>query len=211
MTVNRLKCYIPTIDFEMTDKDCSPDFPCEKIENEPRPVHVFILNSSFIDFDRTSRSGGAVYLINCGLTCKFTPFTNCISNNGGGGGIYVNYDLDYRNNVSLSDLVFTKCKAKFGAAVCLLTKSFRVPICFKDCNFIRNELIESDDPSHDGNAIYLDIIRGIVDGCDFDDNVGGKFILKIQTKKNDNEKLRSLVPMQIPNINSTNKENKENE
>lgn len=78
-------------------------FHCEKTMNpviEPNFV-VQVIVSEFKNLENDD--GGAIHLINCGFSCDKTVFTECKSNNSGGGAIYINNGNDLLNGVNLKE------------------------------------------------------------------------------------------------------------
>lgn len=179
---NNIKCFIPQTDFVFEEGDCSASKRCDKVIDEPRPVHVFVEISQFNNFNQTSENGGAIHLVNCCLTCTDTPFTNCAAKEGGGGAIYIKNELDYRNNITLSGLTFTECEAKYGGDIYIYSESSRVPVQIASCIFIRNRVIESSDIElTGGNAVFLNTRIGNIDDCIFTENTGSESACKVLT------------------------------
>lgn len=179
---NNIKCYVPLTDVIFEDGDCTAEKRCEKIVDEPRPVHVFVEISQFTDFNKSTENGGAIHLVDCCLTCTNTPFTNCASKEGGGGAIYIKNELDYRNNITLIGLTFTECSAKYGGAVYIYSESFRVDVRISNCVFTRNHLFENNDLDlTGGSAVFLNARKSNMNGCRFFENYGSDAACRILT------------------------------
>ena len=196
---NNVKCYVPYTEIVIEENECSSENRCDVTNNEPRPIHVYINISKFDGFNKTTEDGGAIHLIDCGITCTDTPFKNCESKNGGGGAIYVKNELDYINNISLVDLTFENCKAQYGGAVYIYSSSSRVPVKVLNCKFNNNEVIEtSGQEITGGSAVYLRVKNALVHGCKFTDNKGSDNVLKIVSRFDAKKISRGLSFKTIP-------------
>lgn len=110
---------------------------CEYIEEKDATIHIRIIRTNFEDFVNESH-GGAIYCINCGFDCKGANFTNCVSNNGGGGAIYIKNSLNLAFNITFQDNFFIQCRANYGGAVYIYCDSQVNEVSFNSCNFISN-------------------------------------------------------------------------
>lgn len=128
-------------------------------------------------------SGGAIKLTNYAFKGSDSTFTKCESINGGGGAIFIynNIKPEKENSiqVSLTNLVFTECKAKYGAAVFIYSE-FN-PVNINSCTFKKNQLTASsgDQGFAGGSALYLTIKTGQIIGCTFEANKGAGGAIKI--------------------------------
>lgn len=128
-------------------------------------------------------SGGAIKLINYAFKGSNSSFTKCESINGGGGAIFIynNIKPEEENSieVSLTNLVFTECKANYGAAVFIYSEYN--PVNINSCTFKKNQLTASS--GHQGfaggSALYLTIKTGQIIGCTFEANKGAGGAIKI--------------------------------
>ena len=119
-------------------------------------------------------SGGAVRMINTGLTAENSKFSNCASQQGGGAiFIYnkiVNEDTFY--TISLKNLEFKNCKAGFGSAVYIYSPLESCNVEIISCIFDSNQIISSSTSKLSGGALYLTAKTAVVLYCDFKNNKG---------------------------------------
>ena len=153
----------------MDQNNCSNGVRCE---------HIFIDVSKFDNLESES-DGGAIHLIDCCLT-----FTNCQSRHGGGGAIYIENNLKFKNNITLTGLSFNDCKAKFGGAIYVYCGALKVPVKVSSCTFSRNQLLPNSERDHfhkGGKAIFFIAKRGKISECKFHENSGEGEDMKIIT------------------------------
>lgn len=62
--------------------------------------------------------GGAIRLKKAGLICDNISFIGCQSNSDGDGGIYIRKDNEnFRNEIELSNVSLSNCRAMYGGAI----------------------------------------------------------------------------------------------
>ena len=150
-------------------------------------------------------SGGAIKLTNYAFKGSNSSFTKCESINGGGGAIFIynNIKPEEENSieVSLTNLVFTECKANYGAAVFIYSEYN--PVNINSCTFKKNQLTASS--GHQGfaggSALYLTIKTGQILDCSFEANKGAGGAVKISD--NFDIKPSTLRMLQKTKTNST--------
>lgn len=129
------------------------------------------------------KGGGALRVINGGFTGEGSTFDNCMSNNGGGGGIFIYNNIkDTKSTyeINLKNLVFKSCKANFGAAIYIYSSSDESPVTVESCSFTSNELIGNGDGKlSGGSAIYMVTRKGSIVDCSFRKNIGKGGAVKI--------------------------------
>ncbi|KAK8854376.1 hypothetical protein M9Y10_016938 [Tritrichomonas musculus] len=119
---------------------------------------------------------------NYGFTGENAVFSGCYSSNGGGGGICIYNTLkDSSYEIYLKKLTFKSCKAHFGGAVYIYSRSEKSYVKIEDCNFVSNELSgkSSGDGLSGGSAIYLTTSYGHISNCVFSENKGNGGAVKI--------------------------------
>ena len=118
---NDPKCQVLVDDNIFLLKKCYFSIYNEKL------VYVYVLASYFSKYEQ-QEDGSAIYLINCGIHCNSTYFTDCVSSSGG-GAIYINNSFEITNNATFIDDVFLRCKASYGGAVfiCATSNLFDMP------------------------------------------------------------------------------------
>ena len=196
-------CVLPD-DIVLDDSNCTKDNRCQNIVTEEEYHHVTVIRSEFTSFEH-AENGGAIYMVNCGLTCKGGVFTTCKALNGGGGGIFIYNDLDIYNFVNLTDLHFESCQASFGGAVYVYTKSEYHETSIMRCTFEKNEVISSSSSKlFGGSAVYLTTLNAEIIACSFTGNHGKGGALKINENFDEvppkNNKLAKILTTQNHNI-----------
>lgn len=130
------------------------------------------LGSSFADLTSSefnnleySGNGAAIHLINYGIIGSGTLFSRCISNDGGGGAIYINIDRQIDFSVSIAHMTFRQCKAVYGGVVFVYCSDENNITNIYYCTFISNEVNTQAQSSGDrnlygGSSLYLFIKCG---------------------------------------------------
>ncbi|KAK8883826.1 hypothetical protein M9Y10_042925 [Tritrichomonas musculus] len=133
-------------------------------------------------------SGGAVRIVNSGLTCIDLSFTGCKSQKGG-GGIYIYNNIKTEDesvaySISFTGLTFEKCEASYGAAVFIYSPSESSPVQITSCIFESNQLSSSSSSSSKffgGSALYIVSKNSEIVDCTFSRNKGRGGAVKIST------------------------------
>ena len=134
-------------------------------------------------------SGGAVRIVNSGLTCIDLSFTGCKSQKGG-GGIYIYNNIKTEDesvaySISFTGLTFEKCEASYGAAVFIYSPSESSPVQITSCIFESNQLSSSSSSSSSkffgGSALYIVSKNSEIVDCTFSRNKGRGGAVKIST------------------------------
>lgn len=168
----------PSEEIIKNEEDCEKR--CQHVENEDKPVNVFINIATFTnlkeDFD-----GGAIYIYNAGLRCNKSTFDHCGSGNKVGGAIYLKNELNYASNAfDLDHLVFKYCQAKCGGAAFISSSSNLNTVNIKDCQFINNKATGSlNEEFYGGCAVYLSACNALISNNLFETNVGNGGAIKI--------------------------------
>ena len=164
----------PQSDIIIKDKEtCTIEDHCQNINKDSIYAHVNIILSEFNNFTHDN-NGGAVHMINTGLTIIDAKFDQCESKSAGGGGIYIYNDIEIPNKIILQKLNFNECKAVFGGAIYIYSSNEVTPALIDGCNFIGNSLNEgATSDLKGGSSIYLTTagISEIVH-CKFRKNTG---------------------------------------
>ncbi|KAK8846429.1 hypothetical protein M9Y10_020450 [Tritrichomonas musculus] len=149
--------------------DCEQNKHCENVNEGDKPVHVTIDITRFDSF-KSDKSGGALHIVNCGISGNDISFSNCTSEKGGGGAIYVFNNKELENPITLKKMTFSSCKATFGGAVYIYSIDEKSLVTIESCNFIKNEILNTNDSGNNlkgGSAIYLTVKKGIVRDSSF--------------------------------------------
>ena len=163
---------------------CTSQKHCENQNtNEDVTLHVKISYSLFEDFHYT-KDGGAIRLINCGLSGENAQFKKCYSEEGGGGGIFIVNEKIDSLPITLSNIKFTSCSAEYGGAIYIYSISDFSPVLINSCQFTRNTATSTNERNqfYGGSAVYLTIKNCDVNNCLFSNNKG-----KNQIKVNRNK------------------------
>lgn len=169
--------------FQTEGNECKP-YQIEPIENryvqkdENAEQKHFIIEETTITGNKVTENGGAVLLVNQGLTCVSTTFKNCVSSNGGGGSIFIyNKDPVKTNKVSFKNVVIQSCEALFGGGAFIYSISEESVVMIESCQFISNSANnEGKNGFVGGSALYLVVKDGQVNDCLFSNNKGGSAI-----------------------------------
>lgn len=149
------------------------------VKNSEKPVILRIEACDFKELYQDSNNGGAIHLIDCGLSCKKSKFIKC-SSKSGGGAIYIKNDLDLVNTEEFEDILFTDCQATYGGAVYINTNSVNNIVSIKSCKFSSNQALISDSKTLlGGSAVFLAARKGIITDCTFVENKGEGGSLRI--------------------------------
>ena len=132
----------------------------------------------------SDESGGAIRLINYGITAENVTFTNCVSQKGGGGAIYIYNNIQKEDapsySIILTGLTFRECRANFGAAVYIFSPSETSPVQITSCIFDSNQLTSSSSSRlTGGSALYLTCKNADIVDCSFMRNKGRGGAVKI--------------------------------
>ena len=132
-------------------------------------------------------------ILNCGLLINQTTFTVCKSTAGGGGAIYINNDLELRNQIKIENSLFKECQSFFGGAVYIHSRSNNDEILIFNSSFIGNSLLNRPSSYHNknnlygGSALYLNSRNGQVESCQFSLNKGKGGAVKILNHFDDDD------------------------
>lgn len=114
-------------------------------------------------------------MINYGIICKNSNFTNCITEKAAGGGIYINITEKIRDPISFFDVTFTNCSAIYGGAVYIYSSVYN-EISFILCNFIENKANKKNEIAggnlYGGAALFLQVTDAEINKCIFYKNIG---------------------------------------
>lgn len=170
--------------------NCSSSHRCYADNKEDKKVFVQVLVTNFTDFINES-DGGAIYINNCGFECSKTSFTNCVSSSGGGGGIYIQNSLELKNSIALSNLVFTECKALYGAAIFVKVESVLNPVSITSCKFFSNSIIKENNANElsGGSAILISAKVCEIIHCFYQGNKGNGGIVRILNQLDSSSKV----------------------
>ena len=178
---------------------CTQENHCETIINNPIFSHVNVIRTEFNGFHHED-NGGAIHMINTGLTVLNGIFTECQSSSGGGGGIFIYNELDIPNRYDLKNLQFINCKAAFGGGIYIYSLSEKIPANIESCNFEGNEVFDNKANTNGlfgGSAICLTIkCKSSILNSKFKRNIGRGGSCKIDNNfdnkpKNNNNVFRS--------------------
>ena len=171
---------------------------CQNIIDDGSFSHVFIKRTEFNEYYHED-NGGAIHMINSGLTCNDASFETCYTTGGGGGGIYIYNEYELTNNITLKNLTFKICSAVFGGAIYIYSISENNPVLIENCKFLDNIVIGTQETSklYGGSAVYLTVSKCHIIGSRLKRNKGKGGSMKINTNfdekpKNNNEALRTL-------------------
>lgn len=147
----------------------------DRVNFNYQPTFIEVKVSKFTNVEYNF-DGGAIHTINSGIKCEGNIFEDCISKQGAGGAIYINYNIDFSNVVSLRELQFWRCKAVFGGVICIISSNqenkVTVASCtFDSCAITGNEEVDSS-LNVGGSAIYMQIYTGSFARCKFFNNIG---------------------------------------
>lgn len=149
---------------------------CQTVNQQETYEHVTIEVSSFTNF-KNDDNGGAVYLVNTGVTCIGTTYSECSSNNKGGGAIFFYNKVDVDNEAEFIGVTIESCSAVFGGGAYVYSKSERNEVLFHGCTFKGNKAHTSASEGNNGlfggGAIYLTASVGALTECTFLKNSGG--------------------------------------
>lgn len=148
--------------------DCVQNKHCENENKGDKPVQITIDITKFESF-KNEQSGGALRIVNCGLTGEKINFDECTSQKGGGGAIFIFNNKDINQPVLLKDITFTSCKAAYGGAIYIYSIS-ESAISIDSCKFINNNVYSkgsSESELFGGCSLYLTVKNGDVKGCTF--------------------------------------------
>lgn len=142
----------------------------EKEVDDFKSIKVSIYISEFKNVYHNDK-GGAIHIVNGGLSCEETKFTHCQSSNGAGGAIYLSNDYNYQNSFNLNELVFTDCKAQYGGCIYLYHVSSNIDAKITRCEFHDSQaLATKQNPfngKYGGGAIYITSPYCDMTGCKF--------------------------------------------
>ena len=126
-------------------------------------------------------SGGAIRMINIGLTADNVTFNTCSSQQGG-GAIFIYNNIISDNafyTIKLTNLVFKGCSATFGSAVYIYSPIESCTVEVKSCIFDSNKIIPPSTSKLTGGALYITAKSADVSDCSFKSNKGRGGALKI--------------------------------
>ena len=145
-----------------------------------------------------TESGGAVRLVNAGLTCIGVTFTNCKSQKAG-GGIYIYNNIKTEDekitySINLNGLEFKGCEASYGAAVFIYSPLETSPIRITSCIFDSNLLSSSSTSGkfYGGSALYIVSKNAEIIASKFINNKGRGGTVKISDDLDTLPELRML-------------------
>ncbi|KAK8840069.1 hypothetical protein M9Y10_031004 [Tritrichomonas musculus] len=184
--VNEIQCFIPPLELVFGDTNYTENQDRTRVEKVLDPEHDLLrsvtVNVAVSQFEGIKNDdGGAIHLKNCGITCDKTIFSQCESEKGGGGGIYIHNSVNIINSVNLNELSFDTCKADYGGAIYIYSSDESSIVSISKCSFTKNEakLNDSENDLFGGCAIFLTVINGYVKKCRFKNNFGIGGSLKI--------------------------------
>ena len=154
---------------------------CEYEGSENHKVTVEITRSNFTDFNNNN-DGGAIHVKNCDVRCNGTHFINCSSNEGGGGGVFINNTLNNETSIDLINLTFINCNAMYGGAVFIRAMHESSRILVLNCLFDSNRAygIKSDTKLYGGSSLFLATHGANVTDCVFLHSKGQGGAVKIE-------------------------------
>lgn len=154
---------------------CTPGTSCNFEGSADNQILVTINGSDFTNIENGG-DGGAIRIKNAGLICDNISFHSCQSNSGGGGGIYVRNDQEnLRNEIRLSNVSLSNCRAMYGGAVYIYSISEEDEIEIIGCSFSNNQADSSMNDSaslNGGSAIFITSKKSIIVECIFLRNRG---------------------------------------
>lgn len=207
--------FLPT-QIPITDV-CEKGSHCSYEGSLDNPVLVTI-NMSLFSSIQSNENGGAILLKNAGLVCTSISFSNCKTNSdgkegdssssGGGGGICIMNDIEMNNSVSIKEANFTKCKAGYGGAVFIYSKSISSKISILDCYFASNEATFSSSQTSKtsgGSAIFITTKSSFISDCVFFKNIGENQVkIENQFSQSQDEEQASLLSQEQQKAKTTN-------
>lgn len=157
---------------------------CYRDNNDHDSIDIQVIVTSFTNLQNQENDGGAaIHLINTGLICDNSTFTDCSSVNAFGGAIYIKNNYLYEVNYDLNNLTFNQCKAKCGGAVYIYCVSERSTIRIATCNFTDNQaLAPKADEYFGGSGAFLTCINADLIEDSFNRNKGDGGALKLFEK-----------------------------
>lgn len=148
---------------------------CQTVNKDNVYEHVSIEISKFENFDNDD-NGGAVYLVNTGVTCIGSTYSNCKSKSAGGGAIFLFNDIkDIVNYAKFEGITVNSCSAVFGGAAYVYSSSDKNEVTFTSSKFSGNTAQTKGNSKglFGGGALYLTINVGKIKDCEFISNNGG--------------------------------------
>ncbi|KAK8871731.1 hypothetical protein M9Y10_007471 [Tritrichomonas musculus] len=165
---------VPPEEIIMNEEDCVDNKRCVHEEKMDKPINVYINLTTFENLINNEVNGNAIYIINAGLRCNKSTFTNCGTDERVGGAIYLENKLNYStNSVILENLLFTGCHAKYGGAVYIYSSSNLNVVTIQHCKFYGNVATANEtEEKYGGSALYLTVYQGLLIANRFRDNQG---------------------------------------
>ena len=169
---------------------------CQVVNQDNAHEHVKIEISKFENFDNND-NGGAVYLINTGVTCIGTTYSNCKSRSAGGGAIFLFNELQsVTDSVTLEGVTIKSCSAVFGGAAYVYLSSDKIDAIFTNSKFSDNTAqAKGNGNFYGGGALYLTVNVGKIDNCEFINNQGG--IVKVNDNFDDKPEKNKASAMKL--------------
>lgn len=129
-------------------------------------------------------NGGALRIINHGVSIVNSNFTSCKSTEGSGGAIYIYNNIEDETktySITIINLSFAECSAIYGGAVFIYSPSKDSPISIKSCNFTENVARGTTNTNnlYGGSALYLVCVSSEIVDCKFNHNKGKGGAVKI--------------------------------
>lgn len=158
-----------------------------------------IINSAYKDF-KSEGDVGLFYLKNIEVQCQNSRFTGCKSINGAGGSIYIKNTNDKSKKVIFKNVQFLKCKADYGGALYVYSKSKSTNVSVDSCIFKENVAKELNANKFGGGAIYISITKGEIVYCQFISNYGSSQI-KVTDPSKESIKIMNSFSLNFFNCN----------
>ena len=205
---------IPTQSFKPTEIPisdiCQEGKHCKYEGSEDHQILVTINTTVFTSI-QSDENGGALFIQNVGIVCTNITFKECQTKlygngereEGGGGGIYIKNDLEIKNEISLSSVNFTNCKASYGGAVYIYSSYYESTVTINSCFFSSNQATSSSENGKNsdqmigGAAIFISSKSSVISDCTFNKNIG-EGQLKMQNKFNENDQKSNLLSSNQP-------------
>lgn len=180
-------CTVLPVDSCIEQKHCSYDNT-----NNDDNVHI-VIEKTTIDSYHSETNGGFVDISNCDFIARNMTISSCTSRNGGGGIFINNYQKEKNPQVSITNVKFNSCQAKYGGAVFIYSNLENL-VEVKNCEFIDNKITEQS-PSgklHGGSAIYMIALNGVIKDCILIRNKGKGGSVKLSDNFDDKPEVKIL-------------------
>ena len=140
------------------DKHDACEKRCQAVnENGMSYKHVVVEISDFSGY-KNEDNGGALYLVNTGVSCIGTAYKECSSSQKGGGAIFLYNKRETINTIEFFGVKISSCSAVFGGGAYVYSKCKESVVTFKDCIFKENTAMAKGDNDFSGSgAIYLTV------------------------------------------------------